>query len=195
MGLVYRPELFAGVDEVGRGPLAGAVVAAAVVLDPFRPMPGLKDSKRLSAKRRAELDLEIREHAIGFAIGRAEPREIDQLNILWASMRAMERAIEGLDMSLDHVMVDGNRIPDVPFPTDFLIKGDDRVGAIMAASILAKVARDKEMSQLDEQYPKYELALNKGYATEAHLAALQKYGPSPVHRLSFEPCRQRRLPF
>ncbi len=190
---MYRLEHCAGVDEVGRGPLAGAVVAAAVVLNPFTSIEGLDDSKALSAKRRSELDLLIREQAVGFAIGRAEVEEIDRINILQATMLAMQRAVEGLRIPLDFVLVDGNRTPVFSCPSDCLIKGDAKFDAIKAASIIAKVARDTEMIELDEVYPDYGLANHKGYATRFHLQALKKLGPSPIHRMSFGPCRQREL--
>jgi ribonuclease HII len=190
---MYRREYCAGVDEVGRGPLAGAVFAAAVVLDPFRSIEGLDDSKVLTAKRRGELDVVIREHAVDFAIGRADVEEIDRINILQASLLAMQRAVEGLCVPLDFVLVDGNRTPEFACPSDYLIKGDAKFDGIKAASIIAKVARDAEMTALDEVYPDYGLARHKGYATRFHLQALKKLGPSPIHRMSFGPCRQREL--
>ena len=190
---MYRLEYCAGVDEVGRGPLAGPVFAAAVVLNPFRSIEGIDDSKVLSAKRRAELDLIIREEAVDFALGRADVEEIDQINILQASMLAMQRAVKGLKVPLDFVLVDGNRTPEFSCPSDYLIKGDSKFDAIKAASIIAKVARDTEMIDLDEVYPDYGLASHKGYATRFHLQALKKLGPSPIHRMSFGPCRQREL--
>ncbi len=186
---MYRREYVAGVDEVGRGPLAGAVMAAAVVLDPFVSIIGLRDSKKLSGKRRAQFDLEIREKAVSFCIARADVVEIDEINILQASMLAMQRAVAGLSVAPDFVVVDGNRVPDLPVPAEWLIKGDSKYDAIKAASIIAKVARDSEMVALDEQYPEYGLAQHKGYPTAAHLEALRRYGPSPIHRLSFAPCR------
>jgi ribonuclease HII len=190
---VYRCEYCAGVDEVGRGPLAGAVYAAAVVLDPFRPIAGLADSKALSASRREALDQVIRGQAIDFAVARAEVREIDRMNILKASLLAMQRAVAALNVPLDFVLVDGNRVPALHCPAEYLVKGDGRVDAIKAASIIAKVARDAEMRLLDEQFPGYGLAEHKGYPTPDHLAALRRHGPSPVHRMSFAPCRQREL--
>lgn len=186
---MYRREFVAGVDEVGRGPLAGAVVAAAVVLDPFSRIDGLRDSKQLSEKRRIELDLEIREKAISWCVARAEVEEIDEINILQASMLAMKRAVQGLDVEVDFVIVDGNRLPELSGPAEWLIKGDAKNDAIKAASIIAKVARDSEMVTLDEKYPEYGLARHKGYPTAAHLAALKTHGPSPIHRMSFAPCR------
>ena len=190
---MYRREYCAGVDEVGRGPLAGAVLAAAVVLDPFMKIEGLADSKALTVKRREELDEIIRADAVAFSIGRADVAEIDRINILQATMLAMQRAVEGIKVPLDFVLVDGNRSPEFPCPSDYLIKGDSRFDAIKAASIIAKVARDAEMVALDERYPDYGLARHKGYATRFHLQALKKLGPSPIHRMSFGPCRQREL--
>ncbi|MDZ7683783.1 MAG: ribonuclease HII [Gammaproteobacteria bacterium] len=179
----------AGVDEVGRGPLAGAVVAAAVILDPFRATIGLRDSKALTHARRVRLDELIRRDALAWSMGRAEVEEIDRLNILEASMLAMQRAVAGLSIVPDHVWVDGNRTPIFDCPADYLVKGDTRLDAIKAASIIAKVARDREMERLGEQYPNYGLAQHKGYPTRDHLDALKKYGPCPVHRMSFAPCR------
>ena len=147
----------------------------------------------LSAKRRAELDLVIREEAVDFAIGKAGVEEIDRINILQASMLAMQRAVKGLKVPLDFVLVDGNRTPELSCPSDYLIKGDSKFDAIKAASIIAKVARDNEMIELDQVYPNYGLASHKGYATRFHLQALKKLGPSPIHRMSFGPCRQREL--
>ncbi len=190
---MYRREYFAGVDEVGRGPLAGAVVAAAVVLDPFVPLPGLRDSKKLSEAKREVLFEIIKEKALAWSIGRAEVEEIDSINILNATMLAMQRAVAGLQVPVEYVMVDGNRIPELPCEADWLVKGDDRLDVIRAASILAKVSRDREMKQLDTCYPGYGLAAHKGYATRAHLEALQRLGPSPIHRMSFAPCRQQAL--
>ena len=186
---MYRREYFAGVDEVGRGPLAGAVYAAAVVLDPFIRLDGLRDSKLLSEKRRNELDLVIRKKALGYCVASADVGEIDEINILQASMLAMERAVSGLNIAVDFVIVDGNRIPNLACEAEWLIKGDSKSDAIKAASIIAKVARDNEMKRLDRIYPEYGLAQHKGYPTRAHLKSLKQHGPSPVHRLSFAPCR------
>jgi ribonuclease HII len=186
---MYRREYFAGVDEVGRGALAGAVYAAAVVLDPFIRLDGLRDSKQLSEKRRNELDLVIRERALAYCVASANVSEIDEINILQASMLAMERAVSGLNVEVDFVIVDGNRIPELPCDAEWLIKGDSKSDAIKAASIIAKVARDNEMKRLDKIYPEYGLAQHKGYPTRAHLEALKRHGPSPIHRLSFAPCR------
>nr|WP_237059069.1 ribonuclease HII [Microbulbifer sediminum] len=187
---VYGGDLLAGVDEVGRGPLAGDVVAAAVILDPARPIEGLADSKKLSEKRRELLFDAIRECALSFSIARASVAEIDQLNILHASMLAMKRAVEQLPIQPEFVLVDGNRKPDWRYDCDTVIKGDARVQAIAAASILAKVTRDREMVALDRQYPGYGLAGHKGYPTKAHLQALEQLGPTPIHRQSFAPVRQ-----
>jgi ribonuclease HII len=186
---MYRCEYFAGVDEVGRGPLAGAVYAAAVVLDPFIRLDGLRDSKQLSEKRRNELDLVIRDKALAYCVASADVGEIDQINILQASMLAMERAVSGLNVPIDFVIVDGNRIPDLPCEAEWLIKGDSKSDAIKAASIIAKVARDNEMKRLDRIYPEYGLAQHKGYPTRVHLESLKRHGLSPIHRLSFAPCR------
>lgn len=186
---MYRVDHCAGVDEVGRGPLAGAVFAAAVILDPFSSIRGLRDSKALSSKRREHLDVIIRDSALAWSIGRADVAEIDKINILQATMAAMRRAVAGLCIPVDYVVVDGNRSPGFTCPSDWLVGGDDRLDTIRAASIIAKVARDKEMEELDRLYPDYGLARHKGYATKYHLDALRKHGPSPVHRMSFAPCR------
>jgi ribonuclease HII len=182
--------LIAGVDEVGRGPLVGAVVAAAVVLNPDYPIEGLADSKKLSEKRRNNLNMIIREHALYWAIGRAEPAEIDDINILHASLLAMKRAVLALNVQLDEVLVDGNRCPDLPFPSKAIIKGDASVQSISAASIIAKVERDEEMYLLHEQHPEYGFDRHKGYPTKDHLAALAEHGPLEVHRRSFRPVKK-----
>jgi ribonuclease HII len=179
--------LVAGVDEVGRGPLVGNVVAAAVILDPERPIRGLADSKKLSEKRRVLLDQEIREKALAWCIASASPREIDELNILHATMLAMQRAVEGLSVAPEYVYVDGNRCPQLPCPSEPVVKGDSKIAEISAASILAKVARDAEMAQLDQRYPAYGFARHKGYPTAAHFAALREFGPLDEHRRSFRP--------
>lgn len=179
-----------GVDEVGRGPLAGPVVAAAVILDPARPIDGLADSKRLSASRREALDELIRTRALAWAIGRAEVEEIDRLNILQASLLAMQRAVEALDPAAAEALVDGNRLPRLRCPARAIVGGDGSVACISAASILAKVARDHEMRALDLIHPGYGLAQHKGYPTAAHLEALGRLGVSPVHRRSFAPVRR-----
>lgn len=181
--------IVAGVDEAGRGPLAGPVVAAAVILDPAVRIEGLADSKRLSAGRRAELDREIRERALSFAIARASAAVIDAVNILQATMQAMREAVDGLDTSPDEVLVDGNRCPVLPYPARAVVRGDVSVAAISAASILAKVARDQEMIEMDRRYPEYGFARHKGYGTPAHRDALLRFGPSPIHRASFAPVR------
>ncbi|PID45718.1 MAG: ribonuclease HII [Proteobacteria bacterium] len=180
----------AGVDEVGRGPLVGAVVAAAVILDPRQPIDGLTDSKKLTEKKRESLALEIKAKALSWSLGRAEVEEIDQLNILWASMLAMKRAVEGLHIEPEFVKIDGNRCPDLPYPMQAIVKGDLTEAEISAASILAKVSRDHEMVTLDKQYPGYGLAKHKGYPTKQHLQALETLGASPVHRRSFKPVQR-----
>ena len=181
--------LVAGVDEAGRGPLAGPVFAAAVILDPDAQIEGLADSKRLSAGRRADLDHEIRERALSFAVARVGATVIDAINILQATMQAMREAVGGLDPSPDEVLVDGNRCPTLPCPARAVVRGDVSVAAISAASILAKVARDREMMEMDRRYPEYGFARHKGYGTRAHRAALARLGPSPIHRTSFAPVR------
>jgi ribonuclease HII len=181
--------LVAGVDEVGRGPLAGDVVAAAVILDSQQPIVGLADSKKLSEKKREQLFEEIKEKAIAFCIARASVDEIDRLNILHASLLAMKRAVEGLQIAPHHVLVDGNRLPQWHYSSEAVIQGDASVAAISAASILAKVTRDREMCALDDVYPGYGFALHKGYPTKVHLAALHSMGPSPVHRRCYAPVR------
>lgn len=182
--------LVAGVDEVGRGPLVGAVVTAAVILDPARPIAGLADSKVLTEKKRLYLAEEIREKALSFAFGRAEPHEIDELNILRATLLAMQRAVAGLSVLPQHVLVDGNRTPLFACPATAVIKGDARVAAISAASILAKVQRDGEMNELHARYPQFGFDRHKGYPTAEHFAVLQSYGPIPEHRRSFAPVRE-----
>jgi ribonuclease HII len=179
----------AGVDEVGRGPLVGAVVTAAVILDPERPIMGLADSKALTEKKRLLLADEIREKALCFALGRADPHEIDELNILHATLLAMQRAVAGLAVPPQHVLVDGNRAPRFSCPATPVVKGDARVAVISAASILAKVARDAEMTTLHARYPQYGFDQHKGYPTAVHMAALQAHGPIPEHRRSFAPVR------
>ena len=179
--------LVAGVDEVGRGPLAGPVVTAAVILDPARPIAGLRDSKTLAPARREALALLVRERALAWALGRAEVEEIDRWNILRATLLAMERAVLALPVAPDRVLVDGNRCPRVPCPVEAIVGGDGLVEAISAASIVAKVARDAEMVELDARYPGYGLAGHKGYPTREHLEALARLGPAPVHRRSFAP--------
>ncbi|SDU40061.1 ribonuclease HII [Geopseudomonas guangdongensis] len=182
-------ELVAGVDEVGRGPLCGPVVTAAVILDPARPILGLNDSKKLSEARRERLFDEIREKALAWCIGRAEVEEIDRLNILQATFLAMQRAVAGLAVRPSLALIDGNRCPVLEVPAAPVVQGDGRVPAIAAASILAKVSRDREMAALDALYPGYGMAGHKGYPTPAHLEALRRLGPTPIHRRSFAPVR------
>lgn len=182
--------LVAGVDEVGRGPLAGPVVTAAVILDPANPIEGLCDSKALSEKRRERLFDEIQAKALAWSLGRCEVEEIDEINILQATMVAMQRAVAGLAIQPEHVLVDGNRCPKLSCSCEFVIKGDALVPAISAASIIAKVTRDREMVELDQRYPGYGLAGHKGYPTKSHIAALQQLGVTPIHRRSFGPVRR-----
>jgi ribonuclease HII len=185
----YADAGIAGVDEAGRGPLAGPVFAAAVILDPARSLAGLADSKVLSAARRERLALTIRDGAQAWAIGRAEIDEIDRYNILNASLLAMQRAVQGLGVEPRQVLVDGNRCPQLSYPVQAIVRGDALVPAISAASILAKVARDAEMVALDALYPGYGFAQHKGYPTRVHLECLQRLGPCPLHRRSFAPVR------
>ena len=191
MGLDFErvEERVAGVDEVGRGPLCGPVVTAAVILDPARPILGLNDSKKLTEARREALYDEIQEKALAWCIARAEVDEIDRLNILHATMLAMQRAVEGLSVTPKLALIDGNRCPKLSVPSAPVIGGDAQVPAIAAASILAKVSRDREMQALDLIYPGYGLAGHKGYPTPAHLEALRRLGPTPIHRRSFAPVR------
>ncbi len=181
------PGLIAGVDEAGRGPLAGPVVAAAVILDDLNPISGLADSKKLSAKRREHLFDEIRAKALCCCIAEATVEEIDTLNILQATLLAMRRAVEGLRLKPNKVLVDGNRLPVLDVLAEAIIKGDSKVPAISAASILAKVHRDRWCQQLHLQYPNYGFDSHKGYGTKAHMTALKKYGATPWHRKSFAP--------
>ncbi|KEA64364.1 Ribonuclease HII [Marinobacterium lacunae] len=183
-------ELVAGVDEVGRGPLVGNVVAAAVILDPARPIAGLTDSKKLSAAKRERLFVEIQDKALAWSIQSASPAEIDELNILHASMLAMRRAVLALTPQPEYAMVDGNRCPELPCPAEPVIKGDLLIEAISAASILAKVYRDREMLVLHERHPQYGFDSHKGYPTKAHLAAIEEYGVLPEYRRSFAPVRR-----
>ncbi|HKM97499.1 MAG TPA: ribonuclease HII [Buttiauxella sp.] len=182
--------LVAGVDEVGRGPLVGAVVTAAVILDPAKPIIGLADSKKLSEKRRNALYDEIIEKALSWSLGRAEPEEIDQLNILHATMLAMQRAVAGLTVVPEYVLIDGNRCPALPMPSLAVVKGDSRVAEISAASIIAKVTRDREMTALDVCYPQYGFAQHKGYPTAFHLEKLAEHGATEHHRRSFAPVKR-----
>ena len=187
----YTGSLLAGVDEVGRGPLAGDVVTAAVILDPGRPIPGLRDSKKLSESRREELAILIRENALAWSVARASVAEIDEINILQASLLAMHRAVQGLDPQPEYVLVDGNRLPRWNYASEPVVKGDDRVPAIAAASILAKVQRDGELRELEQQYPGYGFAGHKGYPTKVHIAAIERLGISPIHRLTFGPVKKQ----
>lgn len=181
--------LICGVDEAGRGPLAGAVYAAAVILNDARPIAGLADSKKLSEKKRERLALEIREHAQAWSIASASVEEIDRINILRASLLAMKRAIETLNITPHEILVDGLHCPATGLPSRAVVKGDSSVAAISAASILAKTARDASLLQLHAHYPDYGFAIHKGYPTAAHLAALRKHGPCPEHRRSFGPVK------
>jgi ribonuclease HII len=182
--------LICGVDEAGRGPLAGPVSAAAVILDDANPIEGLADSKKLSEKQRDKLAPIIRERALAWAVAYAEVEEIDQLNILQATLLAMKRAVLALNIKPQQVLVDGLYCPQTGIPSLAIVKGDSKVAAISAASILAKTARDALMLDLHKQYPNYEFADHKGYPTAAHLAALREYGVSAVHRKSFRPVRE-----
>ena len=184
------PGLVAGVDEAGRGPLAGPVFAAAVILDELQPIAGLADSKVLSPARRARLFDEIRAKALCCSIAEASAEEIDRLNILQATMLAMQRAVAGLRLKPVRVLVDGNRIPVLPMPAEAIVKGDAKVQAISAASILAKVARDLFCERMHESHPQYGFLAHKGYPTPEHLTALREHGASPWHRRSFGPVRE-----
>ena len=179
--------LVAGVDEAGRGPLAGPVLAAAVILDDLHPIKGLADSKKLTARRREQLYDEIRAKALCCAVAQASVQEIDELNILQATLLAMRRAVEGLRLVPKLVLVDGNRLPVLPMRAEAIVKGDALVAAISAASILAKVTRDRWCVEVDQQYPVYGFAKHKGYGTAEHLAALQLHGACPAHRTTFRP--------
>ena len=189
---IERPNvtLIAGVDEVGRGPLVGDGVTAAVILNPAKPIAGLADSKKLTDKKRQLLAIEIKEKALCYAIGRCSPSEIDELNILQATMLAMSRAVEALNTVPEFVFVDGNRLPKLAMPAQAVVKGDSLVAEISAESILAKVARDDEMIELDARYPQYGFAGHKGYPTKAHFAALEQYGAIDEHRKSFKPVQR-----
>ena len=183
-------QLIAGVDEVGRGPLVGDVVTAAVILDPNNPIEGLNDSKKLSEKKRLALLPEIKQKALAWSVGRCSPEEIDQLNILQATMVAMQRAIEGLNVTPDFVLIDGNRCPQLPMQSQAVVKGDLRVAEISAASIIAKVVRDQEMEELDKQHPEFGFAKHKGYPTKAHFEAIEQHGVIDQHRKSFKPVKR-----
>ena len=188
---MWQPEgLICGVDEAGRGPLAGPVVAAAVILDPQRPIDGLNDSKKLTAARRETLAVEIREKALAWAVAEASVEEIDRLNILQASLLAMQRAVSGLSLVPEKVLVDGNKCPVLACPVEAIVGGDGKLAAIAAASILAKTVRDVLMQELHACYPQYGFDRHKGYPTALHLAALREHGISPVHRRSYGPVAQ-----
>ncbi|MGY4876951.1 ribonuclease HII [Vreelandella aquamarina] len=187
----YQGRFLAGVDEVGRGPLVGSVVAAAVILDPERPVAGLTDSKKLTAKKRDALNVQIREQALAFAVAEASAAEVDQLNIYHATHLAMRRAVDDLRPAAEYLLVDGNRLPGHALPGLAVVKGDARHASIAAASILAKVARDAQMLALHERFPLYGFDRHKGYPTQAHLAALEAYGPLSQHRRSFAPVQRQ----
>ncbi len=184
------PLLTAGVDEVGRGPLAGPVVAAAVILDPNKPIEGLADSKKLSEKKREALYPIIKENALYFSVAEASVEEIDRINILQASLLAMQRAIEGLGVLPEHVLVDGNKAPNVSMSVDTVVKGDSRVASISAASIIAKVDRDRMMHEYHQRYPQFSFHKHKAYGSKQHLAELLEHGPTPEHRKTFAPVRR-----
>ncbi|CAH6821668.1 RNase HII [Vibrio chagasii] len=183
-------QLFAGVDEVGRGPLVGDVVTAAVILDPNNPIEGLNDSKKLSEKKRLALLPEIKEKALAWSVGRCSPQEIDELNILQATMVAMQRAIAGLSVQPDMALIDGNHVPELPMAGIAVVKGDLRVAEISAASIIAKVVRDQEMEELDKLHPEFGFAKHKGYPTKAHFEAIEKHGVTEHYRKSFKPVKR-----
>ena len=185
-----KAKLVAGVDEVGRGPLAGPVVTAAVILDEHNPIAGLTDSNKLTEQQREILAAEIKQKAVAWSLGRAEVCEIDELNILRATLLAMQRAIAALSPLPEYVLVDGNRCPGFHCPAEAIIKGDLYVPMISAASIIAKVARDQEMRELDKQFPGYGLLRHKGYPTKAHIAALEKLGVTSIHRRSYGPVKR-----
>ncbi len=188
--LIVPAGLVCGVDEAGRGPLAGPVVAAAVILDPARPIADLNDSKKLSARKRDALAIEIREKALAWAVAEASLEEIDKLNILHASMLAMQRAVAALPVAPTAALIDGNRCPQLPMPAEAVVQGDGKIASIAAASILAKTVRDAGMLLLHAQWPQYGFDRHMGYPTPVHLAALAEHGVSPVHRRSFGPVRK-----
>lgn len=190
MALLQLEGLVCGIDEAGRGPLAGPVVAAAVILDPNRPIAGLDDSKKLTARKRDALAILIREQALAWSVAEASAAEIDQLNILQATFLAMQRAVTGLPRLAVRAVVDGNRCPKLAIPVEAIVKGDGKIAAIAAASILAKTVRDVGMCVLDAEYPQYGFARHMGYPTAVHLAALKIHGPCPQHRRSFAPVTQ-----
>lgn len=185
--MLQQNTLIAGVDEAGRGPLAGPVIAGAVILDPSKPIKGLADSKILTEKKREQLFEEIRHKALAWSAARATPREIDDINILQASLLAMQRAVERLGTEPGLVLVDGNKVPKLSYPVKAIIKGDQLEQCISAASIVAKVLRDRIMRMLDKKYPLYGFASHKGYSTDTHLKALQQHGPCRIHRRSYAP--------
>jgi ribonuclease HII len=185
----FDSKLICGVDEAGRGPLAGAVFAAAVILDPAHPIVGLRDSKKLSEAKRDQLAIEIKKHALAWCIAQASEKEIDQINILQATMLAMQRAVQGLSVKPELALIDGNRCPVLTMMSQAIVKGDDKVEAISAASILAKTARDAALMDLHVQYPQYAFDQHKGYPTALHMERLREHGVSPVHRLSYAPVR------
>ena len=189
MSLQWFEGRICGVDEAGRGPLVGAVVAAAVILDPARPIAGLNDSKKLTARRREALALEIREKALVWAVAEASAAEIDRINILQATFLAMQRAVAGLGVQPEKAMIDGNRCPKLLIPAEAVVKGDGKVACIAAASILAKTARDESMAALHQRFPVYGFDRHMGYPTPEHLAALRAHGPIPEHRRSFGPVK------
>ena len=182
--------MLAGVDEAGRGPLVGNVVAAAVILDPENPIDGLNDSKKLSARRREQLADQVRDSAIAWSVVSIDSEQIDRINILQATMLAMRQAVEQLTVPPQHVFIDGNRCPQINLPATAIVKGDSRVAEISAASILAKVERDAQMMVLHETYPQYGFDKHKGYPTKAHFEALAEHGPCPQHRTSYKPVRE-----
>lgn len=190
---LFAPEQFsriAGVDEVGRGCLAGPVVAAAVILDPNRPIKGLRDSKKLSAKKRDELAQEIKEKALAWSVAAMGPKVIDKINILQATLEAMKAAVEKLPVEPDFVQVDGNKLPKWKWLSEAVVKGDDKVEWISAASIIAKTTRDAYMCKMAELYPQYGFEHHVGYGTAEHIKALKAYGPTPIHRKTFAPVRE-----
>lgn len=187
--LIEQHLIYCGVDEAGAGPLCGDVVAAAVILDPDNPIPELTDSKKLSEKKRERLFDEVKEKALDYCIASASVEEIDRINILNARMLAMSRAVEGLTLPCDHALIDGNRLPDITIDATAIIKGDDKVAAISAASILAKVQRDRDMLVMDKKYPGYGFAKHKGYGTKVHLEALKELGPCAIHRRTYAPVK------
>ena len=186
---IFPDLIVAGVDEVGRGPLVGDVVTAAVILDPAKPIAGLADSKKLTEKKRDALFELIMENALSISVGRASPSEIDDINILHATMLAMQRAVAGLSVTPQHVLIDGNRCPELAMSSQAVVKGDARVDEISAASIIAKVTRDREMEALDNEFPQFGFAKHKGYPTKLHMEMIDAHGVTPYHRRSFKPVK------